>query len=207
MKKILLLLLGCVWLSACHSARVSSVPGKANETATIPELPDGSASLDSLPLSVNAAQIPFMDTQPVSSVIQKPGLASKKPTVLKTLQLARKLVKAHPETDSTELYVRRKQPDTRPVNRTAKASLLLGIGTYALLLLSALNIPFVGLLAFLAAIGAIVTGIVALSEIRRSGGQYRGKGQAIAGLVLGSSLVFLIAIAIVILLLFLASWR
>jgi hypothetical protein len=63
-------------------------------------------------------------------------------------------------------------PPTTPTSNLALASLILGILGWTLL-------PFLG------AIGAIVTGHMAKSEIKNSLGALGGNGMATAGLVLG----------------------
>jgi len=60
----------------------------------------------------------------------------------------------------------------RSTNSLAVTSLVLGILSYLLL-------PFVG------AIGAVITGHMARSQIRMSGGTQEGDGMALAGLILG----------------------
>ena len=60
----------------------------------------------------------------------------------------------------------------RPTNTMAIVSLVLGI-------LSWIALPFVG------AVGAVICGHMARSEIRRAPGVFEGDGMALAGLILG----------------------
>jgi len=50
---------------------------------------------------------------------------------------------------------------------------------------------------FLASIAAIITGHIALSQIRQSGGRLKGRGMAFAGLITGYLMVALLVIIIV----------
>ena len=76
-------------------------------------------------------------------------------------------------------------------NGTATASLVLGI----------LSIPLmIGRIGFVLAAAAILIGIRALWEIRRSGGAQRGTGLAVAGIVTGAIPLVLLAIVLILLL-------
>ncbi len=206
MKKVLFLLLGCLTILACRSGKIAPQPLSTQPFtagAVVANLPDEgmTASTDTLLPTANAAQI--SDWQPVAanvSKIQKPTRSA----LRKNIKAARQWIKSAPA-DSTELYKRRRMPDIRPVYKVANVSMWLGIGSFALLFLSSLGGIF-GLLAVLAAIGALVTGIVALSDLQRLSDQYRGKGRAIAGIVLGSTFLFLLIAAIVLIAIIFANW-
>ncbi len=203
MKKRLLLLISIVWLSACQSARVASIQVSTTEnTKQTSSDFEATASLDPLPVLPNAAQTSILEELPLVSPAKKPGFAPKKPTILKTLRMARHLT--HSFQDSTQLYTRRKPIETRPVHKLSAVSLWTGIGSYILLILSAIS-GILGLLSVLAAVAAVVTGIISLSELRRFGDQYRGKGRAIAGIVLGSTYLLMILAILAIVILVLAT--
>ncbi len=69
-------------------------------------------------------------------------------------------------------YARSPWPTAAPTSTLATFALILGI-------LSFIVLPFIG------GIGAVILGHMARGEIRASGGQVSGEGQATAGLVLG----------------------
>lgn len=81
-------------------------------------------------------------------------------------------------------------------NTLAKASLALGIASFLMLCLSVVFsiIPFASLvcvgLGILLGIAALVTGIVAFSQIKSRGEQ--GNGMALAGTVMGGIQIFLV---------------
>ncbi len=78
------------------------------------------------------------------------------------------------------------QPGYAPqeTNSAAVASLVFGIASWFL-------IPLLG------GIGAVITGHVALRQIRQSGDRLKGRGMAIAGLVMGYLNIVLCTIALI----------
>ena len=76
-------------------------------------------------------------------------------------------------------------------NGTAIASMVLGI----------LGLPaMIGRIGFVMALAAILIGIRAIWEIRRSGGTQRGIGMAVAGIVTGAIPLILLAVMLILLL-------
>ena len=206
MKKVLFLLLGCLAMLACRSGKMASQTSSTQPftaEAAVANVPDEAmtASTDTLLPTANAAQI--SEWQPVQPHVPK-SQKTNRSALLKNNKAVRQWIKSAPA-DSTELYKRRKLPDIRPPYKAATVSLWLGIGAFVLMFLSGLG-SIIGLLAVLAAIGALTTGIVALSDLQRLSDQYRGKGRAIAGIVLGSTFLLLLIATIVLILILFANW-
>jgi hypothetical protein len=77
--------------------------------------------------------------------------------------------------------------DSRKTNVLAIISLVVAIAPILLIF-----IPYIACLAFLCPLAAIILGIVALTQISKSGGLQKGKGLAIAGIIVGGLWVILI---------------
>jgi len=80
-------------------------------------------------------------------------------------------------------------PQATKTNGLAIASLVLGIVSIPLLLLNGCGVLF--------GIGALITGFIARSQIKRSAGAQTGDGLALAGIILGVIVGVLIGIAVV----------
>jgi hypothetical protein len=87
-----------------------------------------------------------------------------------------------------------------PIEKNATASMWLGIFGFV-----SLFIPFVNVLSFFAIVASLIFGITALSKIKKSKGQLRGEGRAIAGIVL-SGVYLLLLIVVVALIASIGGW-
>jgi hypothetical protein len=83
-------------------------------------------------------------------------------------------------------------PVTKKTNTLAIISLAVGIAPILLIF-----IPYVNCLAFLCHLAAIILGIIALTQISKTGGVQGGKGKAIAGICLGGLWVVLVPVIII----------
>lgn len=86
---------------------------------------------------------------------------------------------------------KKKRPQKRSktgliINGFAQASLICACGSVLMLILSLIGIPFLSVIWLLAALLAIILGIVGLVQIRRYYDEFTGEKLAIAGIVVGS---------------------
>ena len=111
-----------------------------------------------------------------------------------------KITQVNPEPDNINTY-----PEQREVSPLAVSSLIGGISSLLSLVLMFI-IPGLGVLFLLSfGIGAIVTGIQAIKQIKQYPERYEGKGIATGGIVIGSISLFLFLMLILIAILILAS--
>jgi hypothetical protein len=83
-------------------------------------------------------------------------------------------------------------PDTRKMNVLAIISLVVALAPILLIF-----IPYVGCLAFLCPLVAIILGIIALTQVAKPGNLQKGKGLAIAGIILGALWIVLVPVLII----------
>jgi Domain of unknown function (DUF4190) len=95
---------------------------------------------------------------------------------------------------SKALTKAREEDEDAPIEKTATASMWLGIASYVFLF-----IPYVNIVSFFTMLAALVLGITSLSKIRKSKGKLRGEGRSITGIVLASVYLLLILIGIALL--------
>lgn len=83
-------------------------------------------------------------------------------------------------------------PDTRKTNVLAIISLAVAVAPVILIF-----IPYVACLAFLCPLAAIILGIIALTQISKPGNMQKGKGLAIAGIIVGGIWIILIPVIVI----------
>lgn len=151
--------------------------GKQNPAAYGGSFPDKSInsvekqSTESLSEKSNEVVIPTSS----QSLEQKPGdtkfSAGERVRAIKLIRQWHK----HPLTDSTVAP----SPVEKPMEPTARIGFWLVIGG-----LIGSFIPYLNILAFPAMLAGFILGIIALSKINKSNGELRGKGKAIASIVI-----------------------
>jgi hypothetical protein len=202
-KNFLLIIAIFLVLQSCGSVRKSNQLNALVETQAV-RIPELTASADTLPSGVNAAQTSEKQLIGGVPVAAKPTVWTTKRGSVRQLRTVRKQLLTL--RDSTELYARRRPVDLRVTNRTGLASFWLSIGSFlGFVISSSTAAGAFGLVGVLAAIAALVTGFVSLSEFRRNPDKFKGKGYPIAGISWGGFIVLLFLLVLIVVLAIVAS--
>lgn len=104
--------------------------------------------------------------------------APKNPTVQQSRKPRKSFLQYIPQRKYTDTGAA-PQPDQLPMEKNASIGFWMVIGS-----LVGSFIPYVGFLAFFTMIAGFVLGIIGLSNIKKNPGKYRGRGKAIAAIVI-----------------------
>ncbi len=197
MKNLLLLLTVLLLMQGCGSVGKFTRPGTLAETRAA-QSSEFTASTDTLPARVNAAQTSGNQLFAGMPAASKPHTSKR--VTLRQLRAARKLLVS--PRDSTELYERRKPVDLRVTNRTGLASFWLSAGSLiAFIIGNSAQAGAFGLVGLLAAISALVTGVISTVEFHRNPEKFKGRGYAITGITWGVGILMILAVMLLLVLL------
>jgi hypothetical protein len=130
---------------------------------------------------VAAQEVPSqVDNNAVETAIEgsAPAAAPENPTVQTSRKPRKSFLQAIPQRKYTDTGAA-PQPDQLPMEKNASIGFWMVIGS-----LVGAFIPYVGFLAFFTMIAGFILGIVGLSNIKKNPGKYRGRGKAIAAIVI-----------------------
>lgn len=173
--------------NACKTAHM----GKSNQLSYGGSFPDKTAlSVEKQSVESQTA-ITEAETRPISSAaVEMKPIKTRFSAVksARTIVLLHQL-RNHPLVDSTEAP----KPAEKPMEPTARVGFWLVIGG-----LIGSFIPYLGILALPALLAGFILGIIALSKINKSNGELRGRGKAIASIVIPVvlTLLFILLVAV-----------
>lgn len=187
-----------IGLAACKTAHLKTASntsfGGGFPDKEIPSVAPKSenSTTEAVPERIQTANETAIQTNKPSKQISNTRNLVKAYRVLHSL----KHVQYTPQTDSTATT----PPTQKPMEPTARIGFWLVIGG-----LITSFIPYINLLSGLAILAGFILGIIALSKIKQSNNELRGRGKAIAAIVIPAVLVFLAIVAVFLLVLAFAA--
>ncbi len=137
---------------------------------------------------VAAQEVPSqVDNNAVETTIEGTSLstAPKNPTVQTSKKPRKSFLQAIPQRKYTDTGAT-PQPDQLPMEKNANIGFWMVIGS-----LIGSFLPYVNILAGFAMLAGFILGIIGLSNIKKNPGKYRGRGKAVAAIVIPAVLFIL----------------